>query len=122
MKLLSIITHPIFQVISFLIVLISGESFGGPYAMYLYHAAFDGLLYAWVGIVGIIICLISIFWEQKKLQIIAAIFMSLSLIIFFTQTNGSYNYGTFHQLLPMLTLLLFATINGLVLYKHIDNY
>lgn len=122
MKIITILSHPFVQVFSFLIIMISGESFGGPYGMYLFFAVKEGYLYAIVGIAALVITLVSLAFRHNAkikpgLRITGTVGMVLSLFIFF-KTGTGYNNGTFHQAVPLLTILLFILV---IIAVFMDN-
>jgi hypothetical protein len=54
MKVIQILGHPITLMMIFLIVLISGEAFGGPYIVYLVLGLPHGADYALTGVAGVV--------------------------------------------------------------------
>jgi CHASE2 domain-containing sensor protein len=121
MKFINVISHPLIQILSFVIILISGESFGGPFGVYLYHAGKEGISFALIGLLGIALCFISLFFYRHWLQLGGAALMVLSLVCFFVQPQGSYNYGTFKEVVPLLTILLFLGITTLITYQIFEH-
>jgi hypothetical protein len=69
MKWSNIFTHPITQIFSFCIILISGSYIGGPYIFFLYHAAQEGIAFAITGLLGITLCLASLVIYKSALQL-----------------------------------------------------
>jgi hypothetical protein len=121
-----ILSHPLVQVISFLTLLISGESFGGFYFTYLRHAIAEGFAYAIIGWLGVALALISFFLSKQEklsavLQFGGLCLMIISLVIFFLPPAGSYNIATFFQAIPLLTFVIFILISIAVVKKTIGH-
>ena len=119
MKWSNIITYPIIQVFSFCIILISGPYFGGPYGFYLYHAVQEGLAFAITGLLGIVLCLLSLVIYKTALQLTGTLLMLLSLAIYFWPPHWHNSSGTFQEPVPLLTLLLFLIISALFIIKTV---
>jgi hypothetical protein len=126
MKALKIITHPYTLIISFLLIIISGEHLGGFYALYLLLALYYGGIHSLLGLSGIVLLIIARNLKGKAqnsfsniLNIGGAVFMILSLIVFFYLDKDGYNYGTFHQVVPIISLVLFSLIVLLFLGKNL---
>lgn len=119
MKLIKLLAHPVILIISFLIILISGQHVGGFYAMYLVMALPHGGVHAVLGIGGIVILLTSFLkaksWNKNSIRLIlnvaGLVCLWLSLFYFFYQDESGYNNGTLQQLLPILSIGLFALIS-----------
>ncbi len=118
MKAIKILTHPVLLIGSFLFVLISGEHFGGFYILYLLLALPHGGVHAMLALAGVLLILFSYikFKRSKKyliepvLNIIGAACLSLSLFFFFYNDRQGYNAGTFDQLVPQVTFVLFGLL------------
>jgi len=120
MKWSNIFTHPITQIFSFCIILISGSYFGGPYIFFLYHAAQEGIAFAIIGLLGIILCLASMLVYKSGLQFAGTLIMLLSLVIFFWSPRWHNSSGTFNEPLPLATILLFIIISVLTISKIVN--
>jgi hypothetical protein len=120
MKWSNIITHPITQVFSFCIILISGPYIGGPYLFFLYHAAQEGTAFAILGILGITFCIASMLVYKSTLQFAGTIIMVLSLLLFFWSPRWHNSSGTFNEPLPLATIILFL-ITTLLTISRIVN-
>lgn len=118
MKAIQLINHPVTIIISFLFILISGEHWGGFYMLYLLLALPHGGLHALLGFAGVLMLVVAM---NKKIQIsrnknssllrlFGVLFLIASLLSFFTQKGAEYNYGTFNQLMPVITLVLFIVL------------
>ena len=120
MKWRNIFTHPITQVFSFCIILISGSYFGGPYIFFLYHAAQEGIAFAITGLLGITLCLASLVIYKSTLQLAGTLMMVLSLVIFFWSPRWHNSSGTFSEPVPLATILLFVIITVLTISKIVN--
>jgi hypothetical protein len=120
MKWSNIITHPITQVFSFCIILISGSYIGGPYIFFLYHAAQEGIAFAITGLLGITLCLASLVIYKSTLQLAGTLMMVLSLVIFFWSPRWHNSSGTFSEPVPLATILLFVIITVLTISKIVN--
>ena len=127
MKTFNILTHPVVLIISFLFILISGEHLGGFYLMYLLLALPHGGVHALLGLLGIALLMFSYVkykraykgFVEPGLNIVSVCCMVLSLFFFFYRDKKGYNDGTFEQLVPQITLILFAVLSLLFIIKNI---
>ena len=118
MKAIQIITHPVTQIVSFLFILISGEHWGGFYALYLLLALPHGGTHALLGLAGTIVLCVATYQRSKiykhrdsaLLCIGGGLLMVGSLLSFFMQRGGEYNYGTFNQAIPVISLIIFGAL------------
>ena len=92
MALKNIITHPLAVMISFMIVLISGEHVGGFYIIYLLMGIAHGTIHSLLGMAGIALLVPGLLTPQRKkassiylLNIMGTICMIFSLFFFFLQ-------------------------------------
>ena len=116
MKALKVITHPYTLIISFLLIIISGEHLGGFYALYLLLALYYAGIHSLLGLGGIILLIVTKRTGIKNketswpnvLNIVGAVLLVLSLVWFFYWDKEGYNYGTFYQFIPRLSLILFG--------------
>ncbi len=116
MKAAKIITNPYTVVITFLMIIISGQHLGSFYIVYLLLALPHGGIHALLAVIGI--SLLLIIYHNKRmssiiksiLNVIAILMLIASLFIFFYIDDEHYNYGTFYQLVPQTTLVLFVFI------------
>ncbi|MEI6949856.1 hypothetical protein V9K67_21900 [Paraflavisolibacter sp. H34] len=123
--------HPRATIITFCLVMISGEAFGGPYLIYLLLALPHGGLYSLVGVGGILCLYIGHkiqgtkkHWVKPVLQLSGILLTILSLFIFFALDRRHYNYGTFEQTVPLVTLFLFglSALCGIILaMQHLSG-
>ena len=125
MKALNIATHPGLLIVSFLFILISGEHLGGFYALYILLALPHGWLHAILAVAGIFILLLSSNTNKNRraisnniLNIVGAILLVLSIVVFFYADKEGYNYGTFYQTVPIISLVLFGFLALLFIIKN----
>lgn len=127
MKTFNILTHPVLLIASFLFILISGEHLGGFYLMYLLLALPHGGIHALLGLLGIALLVFSYVkykrankgFVEPVFNILGVCCMVLSLFFFFYRDKQGYNDGTFEQLVPQITLILFAVLSLLFIIKNI---
>ena len=112
-QLKKIIAHPLLLILSFCAIIISGEHLGGFYIMYITMGLLVPAFHSIFGTIGILCLLISHYWKTKYfvLNLAGIMCMILSLFRFFLQPNGSYNYNTFNQFLPMASLVIFGILS-----------
>jgi hypothetical protein len=125
MKALNFFTHPIILIVSFLIIMISGEHFGGFYALYILLALPHGGPHSVLALLGIMLLILSNATNNKRglirnlLNVFGSILLVLSIVVFFYIDKEGYNYGTFYQTIPVITLLLFCFLTLLFLVKNL---
>ncbi len=116
MKTLKFISHPATVIICFLLVLISGEHLGGFYLLYVLLGLPHGSIHSILAILGISILLFSNYKYKQSfktliepfLNIVGIICLCLSLFFFFYRDENHYNYATFYQTVPQITLAVFS--------------
>lgn len=110
-RLQQILSHTITVAILFCLIIISGQSTGFFYLTLLMLGLTHVLLHSVLGIGGLILLLLSGGKKASPVKayigLSGAVCLVLSLVRFFTQPGGGYNYPTFHQFVPLLTLTLF---------------
>ena len=129
MKALKYLTHPTVLIISFLLILISGEHFGGFYLLYILLALPHGGIHGILATLGLIILIYSNYKYKRQfsfliepiLNITGAILLILSLALFFNNDIEHYNYGTFFQIIPIITLALFGLLSVGFLVNNVLN-
>lgn len=124
-RLKHILSHSITVSILFCLIIISGQSTGFFYLTLLMLGLTHVLLHSVLGIGGLILAFLS---GGKKSSPIKAyiglsgtVCMVLSLLRFFTQPGGGYNYPTFHQFVPLLILAIFFISLSCFVYKHLHS-
>ena len=126
MKIFKIIAHHYSLIICFLAILISGQHLGGFYIFYLLLALPYGGIHSILAILGIIVLLTSyrLFGcNEKNLgQVLNFVGVSLlfgSLYYFFWNDKQHYNWGTFEQVIPMLTIIITGFVALCFLLRNI---
>jgi hypothetical protein len=135
MKTMKFLTHPYTLIASFFFVMISGQHLGGFYLLYLLLALPHGGVHSITALIGITLLLFSYSKHKERgqltesiLNIFGVFLLLLSLFLFFYNDKENYNYGTFVQLVPQITLtifavlcLLFLSVNISVLLKRVSQ-
>jgi hypothetical protein len=130
MKATKIITHPYLLIAIFLLIIVSGEHWGGFYLLYLLLALPHGGAHAICAVLGIAILLFSyhkyhrsrIYIIENLLNIIGALLLLLSLFLFFYNDKRGYNSGTFSQAVPLIVLGLFSLVALCFLADNIFHF
>lgn len=114
MKILKIIGHPISVICMYLLLLVSGKSFGGFYFLYILIGLPHGVPDAIVSVLGLSIMLLGYKINRNRfnqfrpvLYIVGNVIMILGLVYFFRASKG-YNDLTFHQTVPLFSFVLFG--------------
>jgi hypothetical protein len=117
MKLFRILSHPYTLIFCFSFMIISGESTGGFYIMYILLGLLHGVLHSLLGFYGMLLLIIGYhlplkrnLFIRKVLSVIGLSLMVASVFFFFRNDTAHYNWGTFEQGLPMFTLVFTALI------------
>lgn len=118
MKIIKILTHPYTVIISFFIILINGEGWGGFFLLYLLFGLPYGAIHSILALLGIGLLLFTYRkYKRKKeaiiecsFEILGVLLLLLSLFLFFYNDKQHYNYGTFYQIVPVIMLILFLLI------------
>lgn len=114
MKIIKIIGHPVLVMSLYLLILISGESFGGFYLLYILMGLPFGALHAVTALIGL--CLVFFGYKVYRtkpsllkplLYILGISTMMIALVLFFERSNG-YNDATFYQTIPLVSLMLYS--------------
>jgi hypothetical protein len=132
MKAIKFITHPVTLIICFSFVLISGEHLGGFYLLYILLGLPHGAIHSLLAVGGISLLLFCNMKFKREfnqlaepvLNIIGVLLLSSSLFLFFYRDSDHYNYATFYQTVPQISLAVFAVlivsflINNLYKLRH----
>jgi hypothetical protein len=121
--ILKILGHPLMQLFSFCVLLVGSPYFGGPYVFFLYHGVQEVLAYAIFGWMGIALTLCAFFFSGRGmavLQFIGLCVMVVSLVVFVFSGEHFMNIWVWRQLVPVLTLVLFGFVAGVVVRKFIN--
>ena len=126
MKLFKFISHPYLLIASFSAIMISGQHFGGFYLLYVLLALPHAAVHSLLALLGIVLLCVSYnrFSINKTnlmaclINLVANILLLLSLFFFFHNDVERYNYATFHQTIPQITLTIFFVIS---VVSFLDN-
>ena len=126
MKFIQTITHPIFLAISFLFILINGKHVEGFFLFYILIALPHGGIHSILAILGIGILVFNYakyknnfnYQIEPILNIAGAVLLPSSLFSFFYNDVDRYNYGTFHETVPLTILIVFILIELTFLIKN----
>ncbi len=125
-RLKQILSHYIMVAISFCLIIISGQSTGFFYLTLLMLGLTHALLHSILGIAGLILVFLSGGSKQTPVKayigLSGVVCMILSLVRFFTQPGGSYNYPTFRQLFPLLMMSLFLISLLLFAVRQLQSF
>jgi hypothetical protein len=118
MKAIKFITHPYTLITSFLMILISGEHWGGFYLLYILLGLPYGAVHSLLAFFGVIILvLIQNKYKGVKVHlfkyianIVGLSLLILSLFLFFYRDKSHYNIATFYQTVPQFMLCIFTII------------
>jgi len=105
-------------IICFLLILISGEHLGGFYLLYILLGLPHGAIHSILAVIGVALLLFSNHRYQREfkyltepfLNIVGVILLALSLILFFFKDSHHYNYSTFYQTMPQISIGVFALL------------
>ena len=116
MKWFRILSHPYTLIICFLLIMISGESFGGFYAMYILMGLPFGAIHALLAVAGILMLIVNHALKGKLFvyqlaNILGCILLFASILYFFSADKQHYNWYTFHQAIPVFTLIVNAVVS-----------
>jgi hypothetical protein len=119
---MQVLSHPLLQVISFSIILVGSQYFGGPYIFFIYRALLEGYTFAIIGIISILVTLLSLFLPAKGyMQLGGLLLMIASLAVFFLSSQNFMNASTLRELIPLLTFLFFIVVVVFVSKKTITQ-
>lgn len=117
MKLFHILSHPYTLITCFSFMIISGQSMGGFFIMYILLGLLHGVLHSLLGFYGILLLVIGHHLSLKRnvfikqgIKLAGLSLMFASVFFFFSNDSAHYNWPTFSQGLPMFTLVFTAFI------------
>lgn len=130
MKSLNVITHAVTLIISFSLVLISGEHLGGPYLLYLLLGLPHLTLPSVFGFFGVALLIFSNYNYKRSfkyliepiLNITGILLMVLSLILFFSLDKNHYNDSTFVQTVPIISLSIFGLLSVVFIISNVSKF
>jgi hypothetical protein len=99
--------------------MISGQHLGGFYLLYVLLALPHGAVHSLFAVSGVVLLCISYnkFRTDKTvlsrniINLFGLVLLLLSIFFFFHNDKEHYNYGTFYQLIPQITLVIFSVIS-----------
>ena len=126
MKIIHFITHPLFLIAYFLLLVISGESLSNFYCFYIVLALLHGGIHSMLAVLGIGILVFSYakyknnfnYKIEPILNIGGALLLLSSLFSFFYTDVDRYNYGTFYETVPLTILIVFILVELTFLIKN----
>lgn len=117
----NIIEHPLFQVFSFMILMINGKEWGAlPYGWYIAFASGDGQAFGILGCIAVLTALTSVFWLRNYLQPLSLLLMWCSLGAFLWQVADYHRPSLFRGAPALVTALLFLTMTVMVFSKRLS--
>jgi hypothetical protein len=96
--------------------MISGEHLGGFYALYILLGLFAGAVHSLLAVAGIIILLVSYHRFRNKntlsqtLNVAGVLLLFSSIYYFFWNDKQHYNWGSFEQTVPVLTMIVTSLV------------
>lgn len=114
MKVINIIGHPVTIICTYLLLLISGQSFGGFYVLYILLGLPHGSPDAIISTAGVAVMLLgykvyrNVFNPLKPALYFAGIAVMILGLVFFFQASKGYNDQTFQQTVPLISFVLFG--------------
>lgn len=122
-KTINVISHPLLIILFFCFLIISGEESAAFYITILMRGLPYHVLQSYLGFSGIILMITGWLLQKKKgsyiVNVVGAFALLASLVIFFLQPGGSYNYNTFRELVPLLLLSLFLLLIALFISRNV---
>ncbi|MBN8877690.1 MAG: hypothetical protein J0I32_09110 [Sphingobacteriales bacterium] len=115
MKIIKWISHPVIVCFTFLMILVSGDHFGGVYLLYLLMALPHGGLHSILAFIGIGILAVNYVRYRREsrylfdplLNVLGVFTLYASLWIFFFR-SWEENNNTFEQSVPLITFILYV--------------
>ena len=116
MKIYRILSNPYALIICFSLILISGEHWGGFYGMYILMGLMFGGVHSFLAVAGILVIAAGHNWLkgpvflQQLIKLVGVSLLFFSLYIFFTNDKEHYNWGTFEQTVPIITIIITSIV------------
>ena len=102
-------------IVAYFVMLISGESIGGPLLIYFILGLFVPTTSSLYMFAGTLLYLFSMYKYQTSIIRfsipLGTVLLYFGYITFFLSDKQHYNYETFHQAVPMGTLFLFIIVS-----------
>jgi len=118
-KLLSVLRHPLLQLLSFVIMVFPGQAFDLPYLLILRWTLTTPQLFTITGIIGILVTLASLLLHRKILQPLVLFIMWVSVVSFIIQLTPVSKTEILTNIVTLLTLLQFAVISLLIITRKL---
>lgn len=110
--------NTILQITSFSFILVNGF-ITVPYIYSIFIGTFfSSELYSIMGILGLVFSFLSAFYYPKSCQLLASIFMFLSLMFFFTSKEIIMETNLFKQLSSKISLFIFLATQAYIIYTN----
>jgi hypothetical protein len=112
-------------ILSFLLLLLTGEAFGGPYVMFYYYGLFSGILYSVLALLGLILLTTAGLFNQNKvlgraLSVTAGtLLLVISFIDFSSRGRLHQQSSITGQIIPMVALVLFGLFALFSIYVNL---
>ncbi len=112
-------------VLSFALLLLTGEAFGAPYILFYYYGAFSGITYSMLTSLGIILIALAYYLNIEKsvnkaiLNIVGNILLVFSLINFFLRERLHQSSSIRWQIIPIICLAIFSLLVVIIFFKNI---
>lgn len=110
----NILTHPFIISLLFCVLIISGQSRAWLYIFLLFLGLPYLTFHSIIGLIGLLLVLLTMVITDRSFKYIVgflgAISMAISIISFFIQSGGSYNYNTFRELVPLCLLIVYGVL------------
>ena len=119
------ITHPLFIIIYFMLLIINGENVSSLYCKYLLSGNLSIKIYSIIGNIGWSILLLNFLINSKRsifsiiVNLIGFILIVLSIVLFFYADTNHYGYYTFSRPLPLLFFSGFISISILFMFRQL---
>lgn len=112
-----IFAHPLVQLLSFCVLFFCGEVVCVPFIIMIRFAIVTGQPFAVLGLLGLVLCLASLFIKRFALQVWGLAAMWLSLILHVIQVNPAARPYLVQYPLQYVLLVLFFIVTTVVILK-----
>lgn len=114
-------------ILSFLLLLLTGEAFGGPYILFYYYGIFSGILYSALSLLGLILLTTAGFFNRNKVfgrsvsVIAGTLLLVISIINFLSRERLHQQSSITGQIIPMVALVLFGLSALVSIYINLSQ-
>lgn len=114
MKKVSQMETSFIVILCFLLLLLTGEAFGGSYILFYYYGIFSGILYSVLLLLGLILLTTAGFFNRNKVLrrsvsvIAGTLLLVISLVDFLSRKRLHQQSSITVQIIPMVALVLFV--------------